>query len=152
MGLKWSSVDLDEGIIVIERALLYTPSLGIYEGPTKTGKIRAVRISNATLELLRKHKEAQQRLKEKNGDRWIETGYVFAVDNGDHMTPDSITQWLAKFSETHNLSHIHPHAFRHNHGHDLRPQHRRRTGQSRPGAIWRVDLIKPKEARPEQVD
>lgn len=178
MGLKWSSVDLEEGIIIIERALLYTPSLGIYEGPTKTRKIRAVRISNATLELLRKHKEAQQRLKEKNGDRWIETGYVFTADNGDHMTPDSITQWLAKFSETHNLPHIHPHAFRHTAAstmiasgidlvttaHELGHANATTTAtiyahsiavaqakaaQARSGVF---DLIKPKEAHPEQVD
>ena len=77
---------------------MYTPSRGIYEGPTKTRKIRAIRLSAATQELLRKHKEAQQRLKEKNGDLWIETGYVFTTGNGNHMTPDSITQWLAKFS------------------------------------------------------
>lgn len=92
---------------------MYTPSRGIYEGPTKTRKIRAIRISATTLELLRKHKEAQQRLREKNGDRRIETEYVFTADNGNHMTPDSVTQWLAKFSETHNLPRIHPHAFRH---------------------------------------
>ena len=157
---------------------IYTPSLGIYEGPTKTRKIRAVRISNATLELLRKHKEAQQRLKEKNGDRWIETGYVFTADNGDHMTPDSITQWLAKFSETHNLPHIHPHAFRHTAAstmiasgidlvttaHELGHANATTTAtiyahsiavaqakaaQARSGVF---DLIKPKEAQPEQVD
>ena len=29
------------------------------------------------------------------------------------MHPDSITDWLNKFSRKHNLPHIHPHAFRH---------------------------------------
>ena len=29
------------------------------------------------------------------------------------MHPDSVTDWLAKFSRRHGLPHIHPHAFRH---------------------------------------
>ena len=29
------------------------------------------------------------------------------------MIPDSVTQWLKKFSEKNDLPHIHPHAFRH---------------------------------------
>lgn len=178
MGLKWSSVDLEEGILTIERALLYTPSLGVYEGPTKTRKIRAVRISSVTLELLHKHKAAQERLKEKNGDRWIETGYVFTADNGNHMTPDSITQWLAKFSDAHDLPHIHPHAFRHTAAstmiasgidlvttaHELGHANATTTAtiyahsiavaqakaaQARSGVF---DLIKSKDTHPEQVD
>ena len=48
-----------------------------------------------------------------NGDRWINTGYVFTQDNGDRMSPDSITSWLGTFSERHGLPHINPHAFRH---------------------------------------
>lgn len=48
-----------------------------------------------------------------NGDRWVNSGYVFVQDNGDRMNPDSITDWLGNFSEKHNLPHIHPHAFRH---------------------------------------
>ena len=29
------------------------------------------------------------------------------------MNPDSITDWLDKFSKANNLPHVHPHAFRH---------------------------------------
>ena len=38
MGLKWKNVNLETGLIVIESALLYTPSKGTYEGDTKTEK------------------------------------------------------------------------------------------------------------------
>ena len=47
------------------------------------------------------------------GDRWINSGYIFTQDDGSRMHPDSITDWLGKFSKKHNLPHIHPHAFRH---------------------------------------
>lgn len=39
--------------------------------------------------------------------------YVFAQDNGKPMHPDSVTDWLNKFGNRHNLPHINPHAFRH---------------------------------------
>ena len=113
MGLKWESVDLDAGIISIERALLYSSKRGIYEGPPKTGKSRAVRIAPETLSLLKQHRQAQLELRLANGDRWNDTGYVFTQDGGRPMNPDSVTDWLGKFSATHGLPHIHPHAFRH---------------------------------------
>ena len=40
-------------------------------------------------------------------------GYVFTRDNGLPLNPDSITDWLNKFSRDKGLPHIHPHAFRH---------------------------------------
>ena len=48
-----------------------------------------------------------------NGDRWIDTGYIFTQDNGEPMNPSSITAWLSKFSKRHGLQHVNPHAFRH---------------------------------------
>jgi site-specific recombinase XerD len=41
------------------------------------------------------------------------TDYLFVQDNGAPMNPDSLTDWLSKFSKWHNLPHINPHAFRH---------------------------------------
>ena len=113
MGLKWESVDLDSGIITIERALLYTRGRGVYEGPPKTGKSRTVRLAPQTVELLKKYRVAQLELRLLNGDRWIDSGYVFTRDDGERMSPDSITSWLGKFAKDNGLPHIHPHAFRH---------------------------------------
>lgn len=113
MGLKWESVDLKSGIITIERALLYTPARGVYEGPPKNGKTRSIKLSPETVSLLKKHRVEQIQLRFMNGERWIDSGYVFTQDNGDRMNPDSVTDWLNKFSAANGLPHIHPHAFRH---------------------------------------
>lgn len=113
MGLRWESVDLKTGVITIERALLYSAARGVYEGPPKNGKSRCLRISPDTLMLLNQYRREQFGLRLKNGDRWIESGYVFTQDNGDRMNPDSVTDWLNKFSAANDLPHIHPHAFRH---------------------------------------
>ena len=63
--------------------------------------------------MLTEWKAEQDDMREALGDRWVETGYVFTQDNGDRMNPDSLTDWLGKFSRANGLPHIHPHAFRH---------------------------------------
>lgn len=113
MGLKWEKIDFKTNRIKIDRALIVSPSMGVYESTTKTSDIRYLTLPAETLSLLRQHKREQLMLKLTNGDRWINTGYVFTQDNGDRMNPDSITAWLNDFSARHGLPHINPHAFRH---------------------------------------
>lgn len=113
LGLKPENIDYDTGLIIIDHALLVTKSKGVYEGETKNGRIRAIHLAPQSLDLLRKWKAEQLRMRLAQGDRWINSGYIFTQDDGSRMHPDSITDWLGKFSKKHNLPHIHPHAFRH---------------------------------------
>jgi integrase len=101
MGLKWESIDLENKIITIERALLYTPETGIFEGPPKNGESRTIRIAPETAGMLRLWKTEQDRLRQQAGKLWTETGYVFTKENGVPLAPDSITQWLDGFSKKH---------------------------------------------------
>ena len=43
----------------------------------------------------------------------MEAAVVFCQESGLPMHPDTVTDWMAKFSERHSLPHINPHAFRH---------------------------------------
>lgn len=113
MGLKWDKVDFKTNRVKIDRELIISKSKGVHESTTKTNDIRYLTLPTETMVFLRKHKREQLRLQIANGDRWIDTGYVFTQDNGDHMNPDSVTGWLYGFSRRHGLPHINPHAFRH---------------------------------------
>lgn len=113
MGLKWEKVDFPKSRIIIDRALIVSPSKGVYESSTKTSDIRYLNLPRETMDLLKQHRREQLLLQLANGDRWRHTGYVFTQDNGEHMNPDSITGWLLDFSKRHGLPHINPHAFRH---------------------------------------
>ena len=64
------------------------------------------------VEQLKLYRAWHDGLRLKNGDRWVETGYVFTRDNGDLMNPDNITQWVGNFSKKVGL-HVYPHKFRH---------------------------------------
>lgn len=112
-GLKWSAIDWENNQIKIERALLYSADIGVYEDTTKTGEIRYIKLPTDTMQLLRKYRAWHSEERLKNGDRWKDTGFLFTRDDGGMMNPDSITQWLAKFSDKYGLPHIHPHKFRH---------------------------------------
>lgn len=113
MGLQWDKVDFERNRVKIDKSLVSSKSKGVYLGNTKTSDIRYLNLPAETMSLLRQHKREQLRLQIANGDRWINTGFVFTQDNGQAMNPDSITGWLKDFSARHNLPHINPHAFRH---------------------------------------
>ena len=63
--------------------------------------------------LLRKYQVWQKAEKLRLGEYYQDQGFVFCQDNGNPMHPDSVTNWLTKFSKRHNLPHVNPHAFRH---------------------------------------
>ena len=113
MGLKWESIDLKNRILTIERALLYTPETGTFEGPPKNGESRVIRIAPETVALLKDWKVEQDKMRAAAGPVWTETGFVFTKPTGEPILPESITQWLGDFSKKNALPHIHPHAFRH---------------------------------------
>ena len=112
-GLKWEKINFETGIVVIDRSLLYSAKNGIYEAPTKTKNFRALRLSPQSLDMLQKWKAECERMKAENKDHWVDTPYIFVRDNGEPIHPDSITYWLNKFSDEHDIPHLHPHAFRH---------------------------------------
>lgn len=115
LGLKWNNIDFDKGIITIRNNLQYLPNMGIYDSSTKTSSSeRAMKAPELIIEALRKQKIYQLELKVKNGDRWIETGYVFTKNNGEPVHPDSLTKWFKKFLKANGFSeNIRLHSLRH---------------------------------------
>lgn len=113
MGLHWDAIDWEACQLRIDRALLYTAPSGIYEDTTKTGETRFIKVPAETMQLLKLYRAYYDGLRVKNGDRWIESGYVFTRDDGGIMNPDNVTQWLGNFARKYDLPPIHPHKFRH---------------------------------------
>lgn len=112
-ALKWSKVDFQKNRIRIDATLLYSPDRGVYENATKTGDTRFLKLPNETMQLLKEYRRTWLELRVKNGDRWVDTDYIFTRDDGGVISPDSITAWLSDFSKRKVLPHINPHAFRH---------------------------------------
>ena len=114
MGLKWAKVDFENNRIHIDNNLQYTAARGLYEETPKTAaSVRNIKLPAETMQLLWQYRSWQARQRLASGDRWTYTDYVFTQENGKPMHPDSLTDWLGKFSKRHDLPHINPHAFRH---------------------------------------
>lgn len=62
---------------------------------------------------LKEYKEYQLTEFFKNGIPIDFKGFVFTQIDGTAMHPDSVTDYLKKFSKKYNLPHINAHAFRH---------------------------------------
>lgn len=114
LGLKWSKVDFTLNNIYICNNLQYTPEKGVYDESPKTEKAyRYISFPTETMALLQAHKKAQLAQQLAFDGAWTSQDYVFTRDDGRAMHPDSVNNWLRKFSKRHNLPHINPHAFRH---------------------------------------
>lgn len=114
LGLKWENVDFKGSRIYICNNILYTAERGIYEETPKTERSkRYVSLPAETMQLLKKYQLWQYEERLRMGEYFQYRGFVFSQDNGNPMHPDSVTDWLGKFSKRHNLPHVNPHAFRH---------------------------------------
>ena len=114
LGLKWSAVDFAGNRIHICNNILYSPDVGIYEDTPKTATSdRWITLPDETMQLLRKYQVWQNTERLRLGEYYQNRNYLFAQDNGGPMHPDSVTDWMNKFSKRHDLPHINPHAFRH---------------------------------------
>ena len=114
LGLKWDKVDFEGNRIYICNSILYSPDIGIYESTPKTERSRRyITLPAETMQLLRQYRNWQASERLRLGEYYVNQNFVFSQDNGNPMHPDSVTDYLKKFSKRHDLPHINPHAFRH---------------------------------------
>lgn len=114
LGLKWSAVDFQGNRVHICNSVLYSADRGIYEDTPKTAASdRWISLPVETMQLLRKYKAWQSGERLRLGEYYQNQDFIFSQDNGKPMHPDSVTDWLKKFSKRHGLPHINAHAFRH---------------------------------------
>jgi len=114
LDLKWDKVDFEGNRIHICNNVLYSPDRGVYEDTPKTATSnRFILLPAETMILLRQYRAWQNGEGLRLGAYYQNQGFVFAQDNGKPMHPDSVTDWMNKFSKRHDLPHLNPHAFRH---------------------------------------
>lgn len=114
LELKWGCVDFEQSRIHICNNVLYTPDRGLYEDTPKTEKSkRYIVLPAETMDLFRQYRKWQMEERLRLGAYFIDRDFVFTQDNGEPLHPDSVTNYLTKFSRKYNLPHINAHAFRH---------------------------------------
>lgn len=87
LGLTWDCVDLDNGILTINKQLI--AARGTKEkyqlAPTKNSKARTITVAPSVRDILRRVKCHQLENRLKYGECWTDTGFVFTTELGEHL-------------------------------------------------------------------
>lgn len=114
LGLKWADVELDNAILHVRRASLYTPSKGVFEGTPKTqSSARTMKIPAVAVAALREYRTWQLEQRLKIGDLWQDQDWIFTTWNGGPIHPDTLSGWFHNFIQKTDLPKIHIHSLRH---------------------------------------
>lgn len=113
-GLEWKDIDLNLGILKIERNSLYYRGIGIItkEPKTKNSK-RALSMPPQLIEILKTYKSWWNSQKKGHGDLWLYADRLLLQDNGNPIHPCTPRKWLEKFELKNELTHVPPHSLRH---------------------------------------
>ena len=114
LGLRWNAVDFASNRIHICNNVQYTPDVGVYEDTPKTASSdRYITLPMETMQLLREYHAYQIAENDRAGIVSTPQSLLFTQAVRSPLHPDSVNDWLTKFSKRHDLPHINPHAFRH---------------------------------------
>lgn len=124
-ALRWSDIDLANGIIAINRDLQVIPGQGAVFSTPKTRKShRFIRIGPNCIELLQEWQRVQKAQRFQIGDKWAQTvqiengkivknDLVFTRWNGEPIDPHTFTTQFSDFVKAHGLPSVHFHSLRH---------------------------------------
>ena len=91
-GLTWDCVDLEKGIILINKQLQNIPGQpGEFRlSSVKNGKGRTIAVAPFVVDVLRKHKVQQAMMQLEAGSLWQDRKYVFTDEVGNHISPHTV--------------------------------------------------------------
>ena len=114
LGLEWSDINFDTGVISISRTSHHTTRHGTYTDTTKTkGSRRSIKVSEKIVDLLKQLKAEQKEKAAMYGSKWVMTNRVFTDEFGNLMGYGAPYDWLKKFCKRNSLPFYGIHSFRH---------------------------------------
>jgi integrase len=112
LGLCWEDVELETGTLAVRRARV-AAGYDVFEGETKNGRARLVRIPKGTVAVLRRHRTAQLEERLAWGADWTDSGYVFTCEDGTPLHPHSLTDAFERRVRSLDVPVIRLHDLRH---------------------------------------
>lgn len=115
LGLRWSDVDFDAGLITITQTSNYVSGVGLYtDTPKNKTSSRPMKLSRSLLFILDEYRAWQEQQQVDLGDRWRnDDGRVFTSETGSPLHPDSLSKWFHTFAKRNGFEDIHLHSLRH---------------------------------------
>ena len=114
LGLKWSSVNLEQGYLTITSTAVPNGKETLYVEKTKTSSSRrTLAMTPQDIEYFKALKEKQAQYAETFGDTYVHSDFVCRHTDGRLIRPDYVTHKFAKILESCGLPHIRFHDLRH---------------------------------------
>jgi integrase len=115
-GLAWASLDLDAGVVRVERTLEETAAGLRFKPPKTRNGRRSVSLPAPVVEVMRDYRRQQleQRLALGVG-RPAPTDLVFTMPDGSPLSPDKLSRDWSNFVRRRTLPRVMFHALRHSH-------------------------------------
>jgi integrase len=115
-GLRWAAVDLDRGLLFVERNRT-TAGYDIVEGEPKTAAgRRAVALDKHTVQILREHRRRQLTHRDRRHATckiWYDSGYMFTREDGKPINPNYATTRFRILTDRADLPPVRLHDLRH---------------------------------------
>lgn len=113
-GLEWDDIDLETGLVRINKTTQYITGMGIFEKTPKTeSSNRSIYIAPSTLKVLKLYRVEQDKLKLRLGSKWENSKKVFTNNTGGFIHPNTPSTIFDNIIKRHNLRRINFHALRH---------------------------------------
>ena len=114
MGLEWDDVNLNDGIVSVNRSSQYLADKGVFTKTPKTeSSIRDVAIPDFVISLLQEYKLWYEEQKSLYGELWTNSNRLFVQADGKPMHPSTISKWFVKYVAQIGLPVINFHGLRH---------------------------------------
>jgi hypothetical protein len=113
--LRWTDVDLDRGILTVERASDEAEDGSIGEKDTKTGQKRRIGLDDYTLELLRDYRSSCAAQCQSLGLELRRSAFLFSTtpDFSLPIRPNTVSQRYRRLATRNNLRSTRLHSLRH---------------------------------------
>jgi len=115
LGLRWRDVDLGEAKLSIRQAYTKAESGYEFHEPKTSSGERSVALFPGTVELLKRHRQAQDTEKERNKAFYDDHGLVIQTHIGTPVSPRNLSREYYKILDKLNIPRIRFHDLRHTH-------------------------------------
>ena len=114
LGLKWQTVDLVNGVIVVKEALRKRAGGGVeFAQPKTNSSRRQIYIGTDVVEVLKAHRGLQLLESTHAADLWVEHDLVFSTAIGTPIHPDNLKRVLKRICAQADVPVIRVHDLRH---------------------------------------
>jgi integrase len=115
LGLEWSDVNLEMGIIKVKKSLVTIKGGSKHKNKTKNSSSkREIKISDNLCKLLKQYKKEQDEFKDYFGKEYNkEKDFIFCKENGYNYNPNTVYQKFKKYLNKVGLSKYKIHTIRH---------------------------------------